>query len=178
MTPLLKTTDLRLRAPAIGDAKRFTELLSNIEVSKNLARVPHPFTIDQAIETLSQWRADVDPHDARFVIEYGTEGAIGVIGFRGLEGSAHLGYWIGEPYWGRGLMTQAMSAVVPWYFSVTKAEIILSSVFHFNMASFALQQKLGFMEKGRSNVHCLALSRDVLCIETELTRKAFEAPKR
>jgi RimJ/RimL family protein N-acetyltransferase len=177
MTPLITTPNLRLRAPGIGDAKRFTDLLSNLEVSKNLSRVPHPFTMEHATQTLSQWRVDAHPSNARFVIEYGAEGTIGVIAFRDEGDSAHLGYWIGQPFWGRGLMTQAMKAVVQWYFSVTKAEMITSGVFHFNMASLAIQHKLGFVETGRSTLHCLALGQDVETIDTELTREAFEALK-
>lgn len=175
MTPLLTTPRLRLRAPSIGDATRFTELLGNFEVAKNLLNVPHPYSMENARQFLANWRANPCPENTRFVIELGTDGAIGVIGYRETEKGARLGYWIGQPFWGRGLMTEATKAVVHWYFSVTRAEMILSGAFHFNMASLAVQHKLGFVETGRATLHCLALGEDVEHIDTELTREAFEA---
>ena len=175
MTPLLTTRRLRLRAPAIGDATRLTQFLGNLEVAKNLARIPHPFTIEHAKHILTSWRADAGPNNTRFVIEFGDTGAIGIIGLRSGEDGPHLGYWIGQPFWAHGIMTEAMKAVVHWYFSVTRADTILSSAFHFNMASISIQHKLGFVETGRSSIHCLASGEDVECIDTELTREAFEA---
>jgi len=70
-------------------------------------------------------------------------------------------------------MTEAMRAVLWWYFASTRADLVLSGVFHFNMASLAIQQKLGFVETGRSVVHCLARGQDVEHIDTELTRDAY-----
>ncbi len=175
MTPLLTTPRLRLRSPGIGDATKLAELLNNFAVSGNLARVPHPYTIDHADAWLGSWRAGAKPAETSFIIEHIGEGAVGVLGFDNKQGEAHIGYWLGEPHWGHGIMTEATTAAVTWYFDTTKDEYITSGVFHFNMASLAIQQKLGFVETGRSTVHCLARNEDVEHIDTELTRDAFEA---
>ena len=174
MTPYLETPRLRLRSPGLGDAKRMTEFLGSFAVSGNLAKVPHPYTIEDARTWLSGWRADVPPNETRFVIELKDDGAVGMVGFRDCDGNAMIGYWLGEPYWGHGLMTEALSAVLDWYFDVTDADIVLSGVFDFNMASAALQMKFGFVETGRSTCHCLARGEDLEHIDTELTREAYE----
>jgi len=174
MTPLLTTPRLRLRSPGIGDATRLTELLNNFAVSGNLTSVPHPYTVTDANTWLGSWRASPRPAETSFIIERIGEGAVGVLGFRAKQGDAHIGYWLGEPHWGHGLMTEATSAALTWYFGATTDDYITSGVFHFNMASLAIQQKLGFVETGRSTIHCLARSEDVEHIDTELTRDAFE----
>jgi len=174
MTPLIETERLRLRAPGIGDAKRIAEFLNNFAVSGNLSVVPHPYTLDDANQWLGRWRADSMPANTQFVIELKKEGAIGVVGFREKDKNAQVGYWLGEPFWNRGIMSEALKAVIGWYFNNTKADIVTSGVFHFNMASLAIQQKLGFVETSRSIIHCLARGEDIEHIDTELTRDTFE----
>lgn len=177
MTPLLTTPRLRLRSPGIGDATRLAKLLDNFAISGNLAVVPHPYTLADANQWLGKWRADAMPADTNFIIDHNDEGAIGVIGSRMKDGTAYMGYWLGEPYWDQGIMTEALHAVVDWYFKVTNADIITCGAFHFNMASLAIQQKLGFVETGRSILHSIARGEDLEHIDTELTRDAFDTFK-
>jgi len=174
MTHFIDTTRLRLRPPGIGDAARVTDFLGNFAVSGNLARVPHPYTIDDARAWLGNWRAGRHPADTNFVIDLKGTGAVGCIGFDSGRGPAELGYWLGEPFWGQGIMSEASRAVVDWFFTATSADLITSGVFHFNMASLAIQQKLGFVETGRSQRHSLARGEHVEHIDTELTKEAFE----
>lgn len=174
MTPLLTTSRLRLRSPGIGDATRLAELLDNFAVAGNLARVPHPYSLEDAHEWLGKWPANAQPSETNFIIDLNDQGAIGVIGFHLRDGLANIGYWLGEPFWDQGIMTEAMVGATDWFFDVTGTDSIGSGVFHFNMASLAIQQKLGFVETGRSMIHCLARAKDIEHIDTELTRDAFE----
>jgi RimJ/RimL family protein N-acetyltransferase len=173
MTPLIETPRLRLRGPGYGDARRLADYLGNFAVSGNLSRVPHPYTVDHAWDWLSRWRADAVPAETQFVLELKGEGAVGVAGFHMENSAAAIGYWLGEPHWGQGLMSEALYAILDWYFDVTNSDIVLSGVFHFNMASAALQMKFGFVETGRSSRHCLARGEEVEHIDTELTREAY-----
>lgn len=174
MTPLLETPRLRLRAPGFGDARRLTAFLDNFAVSGNLARVPHPYTLEHADAWLAGWRADAAPADTCFILELRDIGAIGSIGFQSRDGVAEIGYWLGEPFWGQGLMSEALYAALDWYFEMTDADYINSGLFHFNMASAAVQMKFGFVETGRSMRHCLARGKELEHIDTELTREAYE----
>src|SRR6185437_13218425 len=81
-----------------------------------------------------------------------------------------IGYWLGEPFWNRGFMTEAVGAIVDWYFEATRAVTLGSGVFSFNRASLAVQRKLGFTETGSSYRLCLARKQEVRHIDTELTR--------
>lgn len=106
----LSTARLVLAAPTLAHASAIARLCNNINVHKWMARLPFPYTED----------------DARFFIEeivpsaeeacYGLlhEGElIGVVGLHFAEGQApELGYWLGEPYWGHGYATEAALALV------------------------------------------------------------------
>ena len=68
--------------------------------------------------------------------------------------SGQFGYWLGEPCWGRGIMTQAVGRVVPYVFSRFPLVRLESPVFAWNAASMRVLPKCGFVREGvkRSSV--------------------------
>jgi [ribosomal protein S5]-alanine N-acetyltransferase len=58
--------------------------------------------------------------------------------------NAELGYWIGEPYWGKGIATKAVSLLVEYGFGHLGLERIYSGVFQTNKASQRVLEKAGF----------------------------------
>lgn len=172
----IKTTRLLLREPKLCDANWITDGLNNIAVAQNML-VPHPFNIDHAVDWLSKKRGPDGQKEIRLCIEHKDDGGVGIIGFRDLNGLGHLGYWLAEPFWGMGIMSEAAKQAVSWYFEHSVVDTITSGVFYNNMASLAVQHKLGFVETGRSFVYCPALATDIEHINTELTRDEFKAVK-
>jgi len=166
----LRSLRLRLRQPRMDDAPRLARLLNNFHVAGNLSRVPYPYTEDDAISWLRTWRADRPAGATGFTIELPGEGLIGHCGFDTDEDTTLIGYWLAEPFWNRGFMTEAAAAAIGWYFEVTGAISLASGVFAFNRASLAVQKKLGFTETGSSTRHCLARNQEVRHIDTRLTR--------
>lgn len=174
MIPNLTTQRLLLRAPQMGDAEPIARYLNDMAVAGNLARVPFPYHLSDARAWLRTQRADQAPNQANFSIELAGEGYVGHIGYQPMGEDAIIGYWLGKPFWGRGIMTEAAAAVIEWFFTVTDAPAIYSGVFHFNAASLAVQQRLGFTQTGRSTLLCLARSAELEHIDTKLTRQRFE----
>lgn len=174
MDRTIKTSRLSLRSPQISDANWITQGLSKFSVAGNML-VPHPFAIDHAIDWLSHTPTLKAANEARFCIDYENQGGVGVVSFRQKDGNAQLGYWLDERFWARGIMSEAIKATIGWYYANTGDDIVTSGVFHFNMASLAVQHKLGFVEIGRSNAYCPARGEDIEHIDTELSRDAFEA---
>ena len=86
-----------------------------------------------------------------------------------------IGYWLGRPFWGRGIMTQAVTASLDWLFEMSAAPAVYSGVFHFNAASLTIQTKLGFTQTGRSSLLCLARGAEVEHIDTIMTRSVWKA---
>ncbi len=174
MSQTLKTRRLRLRRPVRDDAERLAELLNNYNVAANLAQVSLPYTPVDTNLWLPKKIAATEPDETGFVIEHKTD-IVGMVSFRRDGTETILGYWLGEPYWGQGIMSEAVTAALKWYFSRSKTNMVTSGVFHFNLASLAILQKLGFIETGRSEVHCLARKAYIAHIDTQLTSQAFEA---
>lgn len=171
----IATERLELRRPQMADAPRIAELLNNFNVAGNLARVRLPFTEADTAEWLPYKVATSDPHEMAWLITSEADGVMGTVGFHRDGNNTILGYWLGEPYWGHGYMTESVLAALHRFFGTTKAQSIQSGVFHFNMASLAVQYKFGFVETGRSEVFCLARGVNVEHIDTELTRDDFES---
>ena len=62
---------------------------------------------------------------------------------------AELGYWLGESHWGRGVMSGAVDAFVPWALDRFNLARVHAQVFAFNGASARVLAKAGFVLEGR-----------------------------
>lgn len=176
--PLLRLDRMTLRLPDRTDAERLTSLLNNFAVSGNLARVPFPYYRTDAEAYLRTRYPNLPPRETTFAIDIDGVGFAGQIGYHLGRGGAVLGYWLGEPYWNRGYMTEAVRGAVDWFFAMTREPRIISGVFAFNHASLAIQKKLGFSQTGTSRLLCLARGEELDHIDTELTRAAWQGLQR
>lgn len=172
--PELRTQRLHLRPMTIDDVDRIALFISDYEVSKWLARVPHPYEHEHAIDWVARNAKPKPADETGFVLDRG-EGLIGGIGFRLDEDTPDLGYWLAKPHWGKGLMSEAVEAVIGWLFEVTDHDQIGSGVFESNDVSLRIMTKLGFEITGRRNVHCLAQGKDLPHIDTLLKRNQFRS---
>jgi ribosomal-protein-alanine N-acetyltransferase len=76
---------------------------------------------------------------------------------RGVTQSCALGYWMGAPYAGRGLMTAAVRAVVAFAFDTLHLNRVEAACLPGNAASIRLLEKVGFTREG--------YARRFLCID-------------
>lgn len=76
---------------------------------------------------------------------------------RGVTQSCSLGYWMGAPYAGQGLMTAAVKAVIPFVFDTLRLHRLEAACLPHNAASIRLLEKAGFSREG--------YARRYLCIE-------------
>jgi RimJ/RimL family protein N-acetyltransferase len=173
--PIIETERLILRAPRAQDAGSIARYLNDFAVSGNLARVPFPYHLSDAQAWLRTRHPDVEIDDANFTIEVKGQGYVGHIGFHPGPDGPIVGYWLGQPFWGQGIMTEAAEACIDWFFETSWAPVIHSGVFHFNAASLAIQKRLGFTETGRSWLLCLARDAEVEHIDTQLTLGVWKA---
>jgi len=91
----------------------------------------------------------------------GTAGeAIGHIGTRKLEaGRGDVGYWLGRPYWGNGIMTEALAAVRDLCFSELNLAKLEAQVFEENEAGNRLVQTIGMSLEGTTRRYLLKRGR-------------------
>ena len=75
--------------------------------------------------------------------------AIGHIGSRPiLTGRGDVGYWLGRPYWGQGIMTEALTAVRDYSFRAIGLHKLEAEVFVDNQAGIRLLESVGFTREG------------------------------
>ena len=101
------------------------------------------------------------------------ERLIGAMTLEGFDGIPKLGYWLAEPYWGKGFATEAAAAVLSHAFNTRDVERVASGVFTDNLGSLNVQKKLGFKFTGHDALSSPARGEMVDHVETELTRRDF-----
>lgn len=173
-SPIIETARLTLTPPQLDDARRIARFLNDFDVAGNLARVPYPYRLDDARAWLRTRQQSYPPGETGLGIYLNGEGLVGQVGFHiSDDGEPIIGYWLGKPFWNQGIMTEAVTASLDWYFANAEASRIVSGVFYFNAPSLAVQHKLGFTTTGESMIMCLARGRQVRHIDTQLTRAVW-----
>lgn len=171
----LETKRLWLRWPRASDAPAICRLAGDPEVALKTARVPHPYENHHAEKFILTARAENASGDwlcLAMTLKRQPSGAIGMIGLHGSTppGVATLGYWLGRPFWGQGLMSEAAGAFVDLVFGLTALESIFSSALPSNSASLRVLEKLGFERTGSGVLYAPARGGDVEVERFELTR--------
>ena len=134
------------------DAYNLAAALSNESVQKNLRDgIPFPYTENDAVEYIrSIWNA---PRDSQYVWAIHDSGmAIGCIGLFRKDNiharTAEIGYYIAEPYWGRGIAAKAVREACSYVFQVTNIVRVFAEPFATNTASCRVLEKAGFTLEG------------------------------
>lgn len=149
-SPVQITERLVLRPPHVEDIDTIAELANNLKVARMVSRLPYPYQRE----------------DAEQYIELAASGAIGqlvyaitlaetgeFIGSLTLHdhkyGSGYeVGYWLGEPYWGKGYATEAATALIDLSFRSLPLEQIYISAQSRNAGSRRVIEKCGFKHTG------------------------------
>lgn len=133
------------------DLDRLVQLGDNRKIWRNLRdRFPSPYTRADGEAWIRQ-NASVSPRTAFAIeVEGRLAGSIGLILGTDIHArSAEVGYWLGEPYWRRGIATGALQAFVPWCFREFDLVRIWAAVFEDNVASARVLEKAGFEREAR-----------------------------
>ena len=113
-------------------------------------RFPHPYTRRDGRDFLQLARSQRP--ETMFAIDVGGE-AVGGIGFVPLADvervSAEIGYWLGQPFWGRGIATEALVAVTAHAIAAHHLTRVFALPFARNTASCRVLEKAGYVLEGR-----------------------------
>lgn len=141
-----------LRAWRRSDIAALVGYANNRKIWLNLRDIfPHPYTVAEAERWIAICESNREP-TTNFAIEL--EGkAIGGIGCRLLDDvhwkTAEIGYWLGEPFWGRGIATAAVKQTTEYAFQALGLARLQASVFEWNPASARVLEKAGYVLEGR-----------------------------
>ena len=144
-----------LRPWRAGDEPSLERHANNRNVSRNLRdRFPYPYTVADAKEWIA-FNAGLAPPPKHFAIVVDGS-AVGGIAVEPGEGercrSAEVGYWLGEPFWGRGIATEALRAITEYGFKTFDVCRLEAGVFGWNPASARVLEKAGYTLEGRSRL--------------------------
>jgi ribosomal-protein-alanine N-acetyltransferase len=146
----LSSGNIKLREFKKSDSLRFAELANNENISRNLRDgFPNPFTVEYAEEFIERWMA-LDPVSV-FAIEFKGEYVGNISLSKGKDvyrKSAEIGYFIGEPYWNKGIATGAVNLITDYGFSDLDIVRIHTGVYEHNTASQRVLVKCGFVFEG------------------------------
>ena len=131
------------------------DLIKNADnpmVAANLRDIfPNPYT-EEAAQNWIKICADADEatdFNRAIIIDNKAVGGIGLtLGRDVYRKSAELGYWLGEDYWGRGIMTSAVRAFCRFGFENFDIVRIFAGAFARNTASRRVLEKAGFTLEG------------------------------
>ena len=150
-TPTIQTERLILRPLALSDAAAIQRQFNNWNIIKSLGSVvPWPYPDDGAEtfirQQLEKIAAGEEIYQWVLVLQPGDGEAIGNISFRprtdNPEGG-NRGFWLAEPYWNGGLMTEAVSSVNDFAFRTLGIESFHVCNAASNDASRRVKQKTG-----------------------------------
>jgi ribosomal-protein-alanine N-acetyltransferase len=155
----LVTKRLLLRLPTLKDAKHLQKHVGNINVTRNLLVVPHPYTIKDAtwfIKHVQKKAKDCSGYDFCITFKEKDEpiGNISLSSIDRFQGTATIGYWLAEDYWRQGIMSEAFDRILRFAFNQVRLRRINISVFVGNEASKKLIEKMGFSYEGKRIKYC------------------------
>src|SRR6266545_3065107 len=140
----LKTCVIRPWRP--GDEESLVAHANNYNVWRNMRnRFPHPYTAEDAREWIHRTGEESPRTNFAIVVDGEAAGGIGLV----LNGdihrcSAEIGYWLGEAFWGRGVVTEAVRAMTQWAFDNFNLSRIYAGVLEWNPASMRVLEEERF----------------------------------
>lgn len=144
------TPRLVLRPLEKTDNVALATLANNRNIWLNLRNTfPYPYTLEKADTFLESIHNHSDA--IRFAITQHGE-FVGMIGLHPQQDvyakTAELGYWIGEPFWNQGIISEAIPYIISYGFEHSDWVKIFAGVYDYNIASMRVLEKAGFTKEG------------------------------
>ena len=159
LPPVLTTERLTLRPMRLADAPALQRLFNDWEVVKHLnGHVPWPYPDDGAETHVRQSLEKRDRYYWTITLTGAEDEALGLISIKpdlGDQGEQR-GFWLGRPYWGRGLMTEAAERVTRHAFLDLGWPHLWLGNAEENTASHRVKEKQGAIIVGRTPIKLVA----------------------
>jgi RimJ/RimL family protein N-acetyltransferase len=133
-----------LRRPRMSDVDAISEYCKDRQISKWISTMPYPYKKKDAVsfvkDSVKKWKNKTD-----YIYEIEYEGKLaGTIGLH-VKGDdkAELGYWIGKPHWGKGLIPEAAKLLMKEAFKRLNLNKIYARYLEGNEKSERVMQKIG-----------------------------------
>ena len=156
--PQLETARLLLRPFTTNDAPIVQELLQCREIAAYTRSIEHPYPAGGAEKWIGEHKELWNEGKAAvFAIceKVNPDSPVGAVGLQinSADENAELGYWIGQPWWGRGFCTEAAEATMRYGFAHFGLHKIHAHHMTRNPASGRVLEKIGMRQEGQLRGH-------------------------
>jgi len=143
--------DFKLRPWHINDLDSLVKYANNPNIAKYLTDgFPHPYSKENGKIFIKNATADDPIHIFAIDINGEAVGGIGIHPQMDIQKkNAELGYWLAEPFWGKGIMTNAIKQIVDFAFSTYEINRVFARPFGNNPGSQKILKKNGFVLEAR-----------------------------
>lgn len=143
--------NFKLRPIQRSDADDLAHFANNKKIADNLTDAfPHPYTLDDAHKFIDMAFGFDPPRILVIEIEGRATGAAGIHPMTDVyRTNAELGYWLAEPYWGKGIMSRVVPEMVDYGFQTFDIDRIFARPFGRNVSSQKVLEKAGFILEAR-----------------------------
>jgi ribosomal-protein-alanine N-acetyltransferase len=147
---LLECDRCCIRSWQPGDAQNLPKHANNRDIWLNLRdRFPHPYTPVDAHQWIESVVGASPETTFAITVEGEAVGGIGLVLHDDVERcSAEVGYWLGQTYWGRGIVTAALTAFTRYAFETFALTRLYAVPFLRNTASLNVLEKAGYQQEG------------------------------
>ncbi|MGZ3850250.1 MAG: GNAT family N-acetyltransferase [Flavisolibacter sp.] len=141
----------RIRPWQIADLDSLVKHANNWNVAKNLTdKFPHPYKEKDGSAFIEFALKDKPVHIFAITVAEQAVGGIGIHPQTDIHcKNAELGYWLAEPFWGKGIITAAIKQVVDFAFATYDICRVFARPFGTNLASQKVLEKNHFILEGR-----------------------------
>jgi [ribosomal protein S5]-alanine N-acetyltransferase len=163
-----------VRSWKASDAEPLARHANNRKIWLNLRDAfPHPYTVHDARDFIQSIRSRAPETTFAIAVDGEPVGSVGFVLRHDVERvSAEIGYWLAEPFWGRGLATEALVATTDYAITTHALTRVYALPFAWNAASCRVLEKAGYALEAR--LHRSAIKNGVV---TDQMQYAFVVPE-
>jgi ribosomal-protein-alanine N-acetyltransferase len=147
----LKLKECAVRSYRFDDAESLALNANNRAISKNMRDgFPYPYSLENGRTFIEHSLALTPETNFAICVDDKAVGGIGFVLHSDIERiSAEIGYWLGESYWGRGIVSEALKAVTEYAIQTHNLRRVFAVPFAHNRGSARVLEKAGFTLEGR-----------------------------
>ena len=149
----IETQRLWLRWPAAADAAQIEKFAGEAQVAQWTAHIPHPYppgAAERFVVAARQANLDGGALNMALALRTRPQSLIGMISLEAHEATAIVGYWLGQPYWGAGLMAEAVRELTWLVWLTTDIDRVIADIMIGNARSRDVLLACGFASTGDS----------------------------
>lgn len=146
----LRTDRCTLRPFRTSDAASLARHADNRQIWRNLRDLfPHPYTVADATAYIARVAGETPLTRFAIDVDGAAVGSVSLkVGSDIERRSAEIGYWLGESYWGRGIVSAAVGAATAYAFRELDLLRVFAVPFVRNSASARVLERAGYRLEG------------------------------